>query len=134
MAVRLAYTGLSKLRQRLAIGRRQLRALDGERAAAHLLRAHGFAIDDAQVTHHYVLRCDGHPHTVQLRADYLVRRDGQRYIAEVKTGCDAPSLTNAATRRQLLEYAHAYDVDGVLLVDMAAGQIHHVAFPSSRAR
>ena len=37
---------------------------------------------------------------------------------------------HTATRRQLLEYALAYDVDGVLLVDMTAGRLHQVEFPT----
>ncbi len=49
-------------------------------------------------------------------------------VAEVKTGERAPSLTTAATRRQLLEYAVAYGADGVLLVDPEAGAIREVDF------
>ena len=36
---------------------------------------------------------------------------------------------HAATRRQLMEYAIAYDVDGVLLVDMESEKVRRVAFP-----
>jgi hypothetical protein len=52
-----------------------------------------------------------------------------RLVAEVKSGKIAASLACAATRRQLLEYRLAYDVDGVMLVDMAAGRVHEVRFP-----
>lgn len=119
-----------RLRRRVGIHSRQQRALRGERDAEQLLRSRGFAVRDSQVAHSYVLECDGEPHAVQVRGDYLVQRGGRRYLAEVKTGTEAPRLASAATRRQLLEYAHAYDVDGVLLVDMAAEQIHHIAFPT----
>jgi hypothetical protein len=127
----LAGTWWVRLRRRFGIKSRQQRALRGERAAERLLQSRGYAVEDAQVTHSYVLRCDGEPHSVQVRGDYLVCRGGRRYLAEVKTGTDAPRLTSAATRRQLLEYAHAYDVDGVLLVDMSAGEIRHIAFPAA---
>jgi len=95
-----------------------------------LLARQGFEVEAAQVTHGYELWCDGESHAVQVRADYLVHQAGRRYLAEVKTGSEAPRLTSAATRRQLLEYAHAYDVDGVLLVDMEEGRVRRVAFPS----
>ena len=49
-------------------------------------------------------------------------------MAEVKTGISAPLLTNAATRRQLLEYCVAYQVDSVLLVDVDAQAIREVTF------
>jgi hypothetical protein len=126
----LGHAWLTRLLRRLRIRGRQQLALSGEQRAEDLLRAHGYFIEGAQVPHQYVLECDGQPHTVRLRADYLVRQNGRRYLAEVKTGSEAPSLTSAGTRRQLLEYAHAYDVDGVLLVDMTAGQIHAIAFPT----
>ena len=126
----LGHAWLTRLHRRLRIRGRQQLARSGEQQAEGLLREHGYFIEGSQVTHYYVVECDGHPHTVKLRADYLVRQDGRRYLAEVKTGSEAPSLANAATRRQLLEYAHAYDVDGVLLVDMTAAQIHAVAFPT----
>ncbi len=50
-------------------------------------------------------------------------------MAEVKTGAAAPQLSTAATRRQLLEYRVAFDVDGVLLVDAEAGRVQRVVFP-----
>jgi hypothetical protein len=120
--------------RRFAVRRRQQLALQGERDGARLLAAQGFRVLEAQVAHQYVYECDGKPHEVRLRADYLVERDGRRYLAEVKTGRQAPSLTSAATRRQLLEYAHAYQVDGVLLVNMNAGAIRRVAFAQAAGR
>ena len=50
-------------------------------------------------------------------------------MAEVKTGRLAPRLETSATRRQLLEYRVAFDVDGVLLVDVDAGRVHSLEFP-----
>lgn len=78
---------------------------------------------------------DGEPLAVELHADYLVEGqpgdDGrcERLVAEVKTGDQAPLLTTAATRRQLLEYRVAWRADGVLLVCPERGQIHRVDFP-----
>ena len=64
-----------------------------------------------------------------MRADYLVEQDGERLVAEVKTGAEAPELSTAATRRQLLEYRVAFAVEGVLLVCPERGTIQRVEFP-----
>jgi hypothetical protein len=108
--------------------RRQRRAGRAEEDAAGVLRAHGYSIEEDQAEHHWHIGLDGEPFEVELRADYLVSRGGRRYVAEVKSGHMAPSLGTAATRRQLLEYRVAYDVDGILLVDMEAVRLHRVDF------
>jgi hypothetical protein len=50
-------------------------------------------------------------------------------VAEVKTGTQAPRFEHADTRRQLLEYQLAFEVDSVLLVDVEAGEVREVSFP-----
>lgn len=102
------------------------RGVAGEEAARELLRAHGFEVLGAQATCRWRFRVDGAPRAVTLRADFLVRRRGRRYVADAKTG-DAARLT-APTRRQLLEYRLAFEVDGVLLVDPAAGRVREIVF------
>jgi hypothetical protein len=82
--------------------RRFARAAAGEREARGLLEAHGFVIEGAQVAGSYELAVDGAPLTAAVRADYVVRAGGLRYVAEVKTGRVAPSLATATMRRQLL--------------------------------
>ena len=111
-----------------AIKRRQRIAEQAEHDAAGVLRARGYHIIDDQVEHSWTVWLDGQAHTIDLRADYLVSRGPRRYIAEVKSGRSAPSISTAATRRQLLEYRVAYPVDGILLVDMEAVEIHVVDF------
>ncbi|HTM23094.1 MAG TPA: hypothetical protein VL172_21385 [Kofleriaceae bacterium] len=130
-AVLLLWLAVIWLRRRAAHSRavsRGRRAVAGEQAAADLLTAAGYRIDATQLCTEWTFWCDGEPITVELRCDALVSRDGRRLVAEVKTGERAPSLTTAATRRQLLEYAVAYRADGVLLVDPEAGAIHEVDF------
>ena len=103
-------------------------AADGELAGADLLAAAGFAIVDRQARHVLPVDVDGERYDAGLRCDYLAERDGERWVAEVKTGRDAPSLANPATRRQLLEYQVAYGAVGVALVDATAGVVHEVRF------
>ena len=71
---------------------------------------------------------DGAATRVDLRADYLVAKGGRTFVAEVKTGRVAPRIESPATRRQLLEYRFAFDVDGVLLVDVDAESVREIAF------
>ncbi len=96
---------------------RSARAAEGEVDAGALLEEAGYRVLARQVAGSWTVEADGEPQTFGLRADYLVDRAGRRYIAEVKTGRRATRLSNGATRRQLLEYWAAFEVDGVLLVD-----------------
>ena len=107
---------------------------DGELRAEPMLRAQGYAIVARQAPVTYDLAVDGERCEVALRADFLVERAGRRFVAEVKTGRHAPRPETPATRRQLLEYRVAYDVDGVLLVDVDAGRVHALEFPSPAPR
>ncbi len=103
-------------------------ALSGEVHARRLLERAGYTIEGEQVSHEYHYRCDGQQQRAGLRADFVVRRRSQRYVAEVKTGQLVTSLRHAPTRRQLLEYQCAFGTDGVLLVDADARRIHKVEF------
>jgi hypothetical protein len=123
----------ARLRSRTA-RRRGARAVAGEAEAERLLRAEGYRIIESQATRTWLIETDDGELPIELRADLIVERDGRQLVAEVKTGDAAPSLTNAATRRQLLEYAVAYPVDGALLVDVEAAHILEVAFPTGTAR
>lgn len=109
--------------------RRGARAVRGERDAELLLERLGYLVVERQACVEWAIACDGEDHFVELRADLLVERDGQRYVAEVKTGLSAPLLTNPATRRQLLEYFVAYGVESVLLVDVEADRVREIRFP-----
>lgn len=108
--------------------RRQSVAARGERDAEQLLRRAGYRVLERQLHGRWALEIDGRAVEVSNRADLLVGRGRQRYVAEVKTGQRAPDPTLPATRRQLLEYRLAYPVDGVLLVDMSAERVVEVRF------
>lgn len=117
-----------------AIQARARHAVEGEAAAAPLLRRAGYDVVASQVPGGWTLLADGERHDVALRADLLVARGGRRYVAEVKTGKVAPRLDFAATRRQLLEYRMAFGVDGVLLVDADARRVRVIEFPLADER
>ena len=116
--------------------RRARRAGNGEEDAAVMLRRAGFTIVARQARTWWTPTVDGEPVETELRADYLVESDGALFVAEVKTGDEAPQLSTAATRRQLLEYQVAFHIafgaHGVLLVCPELNAIHRVQFPLTR--
>jgi len=109
--------------------RRAGRAVAGEDDAAEMLREAGYRIVARQARTWWAPLVDGEPYETEVRADYLVEAGGELLVAEVKTGDEAPQLSTAATRRQLLEYHVAFEADGVLLVCPELGAIHRVDFP-----
>jgi Holliday junction resolvase len=113
-----------------ALAKRVSRAIAGERESVSILEAAGFRVEAAQASAVLEYVVDGVVERVDVRADFIVRRGKRRFVAEVKTGAHATLLTNRATRRQLLEYAHAFDAHGVLLVDADARRVQSVQFPT----
>lgn len=109
---------------------RMRRAIAGEDRTEALLARAGYVLLARQPRLTFPLLLDGDPRTVELRADWLVARGGRRFVADTKTGRRAPSLEHAPTRRQLLEYRVAYDVEGVLLIDAETDTIHEIVFPT----
>jgi hypothetical protein len=120
---------LHAARPRWALRARARRGAAGEVAAETLLADLGYAVEARQAAAEWTVRVDGEERAVAVRADFLVRRRGRRLAADVKTGRLAPRIESAATRRQLLEYRLAFDVDGVLLVDVEEGRAQEVEFP-----
>jgi hypothetical protein len=108
--------------------RKTTRALVGETRAAGLLERSGYALVARQPVQRWEVDAGGRTESVLVRADYVVERGGRTFVAEVKTGDDAPSVTERATRRQLLEYLCAFDADGVLLVDPESQRVEEVRF------
>ena len=101
----------------------------GEATAVGLLEDAGYTVTDAQVTRTFCIEVDGDDVEVWCRCDYLVEDEDGVYVAEVKTGEEAPDPTRPATRRQLLEYERVFGVDGVLLVDVPGERVMRVRFP-----
>ncbi|AKF04082.1 hypothetical protein [Sandaracinus amylolyticus] len=127
-------TSVARAWRRLRARSRQLRARRGERDAERLLARAGWIVEARQVARTLRFEVDGAPAEAHVRCDLLVRRGARRCVAEVKTGALAPRLDHAPTRRQLLEYRLAFDVDGVLLVDAESERVMEVRFPLATAR
>lgn len=114
--------------KRFILRRRFKIAAKAEKAAIKVLESSGFKILKEQVGAENVFSVDGHTARSKVRADFIAEKQGKRYVVEVKSGESAPSPTNSATRRQLLEYEHVFKPDGLVLVNMSAATLHEVAF------
>lgn len=124
-----AWAALRDHGRRRRVRRAAARGYAGEAEAPGVLRAAGFSIVEAQPRATYEYWVDGEPVVGEMCPDFLVRRRGRRYVAEVKTGAGRRP-TSRGTRRQLLEYAIYFEVDGVVLVDADAGVVFEVEFPA----
>ena len=108
-------------------GLRRSRGLRSERFAERLLKRSGYRIVETQAQAQAHVLVDGIRKTTWLRADFIVARKGQQFLVEVKSGAKR-SPTRDSTRRQLLEYAMVYDVDGILLIDAESHAIQEIEF------
>lgn len=113
-------------RRRVAGHRRTGR--QGTSRGLRVLEAAGYRIVAEEVVREGIVRVDGREERFLVRADAIVERRGRWYVAELKGTSRAASALHRATRRQLLEYAVAFGVAGVLLVDAARGRVHVVGF------
>ncbi len=125
---------VSRFVRRRRILSRVARAGDGEKEAAIYLQDAGFMVLGTQVASTYSLMVDERPMDIDVRADLVVEKGARRFVVEVKTGKVAPRLDTPATRRQLLEYQLAFDVDGILLFDAEARAIRTISFPERMSR
>lgn len=110
------------MKRRFAVGAR------AEKDAVTLLERHGYAILEGQASGKNVFLVDGEQTVSAVRADYIAEKEGRRFVVEVKSGESAPSPTNAATRRQLLEYEHVFRPDGLILADMHEEKLKRIEF------
>lgn len=113
---------------RVRLARHRRTGASGERRGLVLLERAGYAVVETQPSALVAVRVDGVRYDCGVRADALVTRKGQRWIAEIKSGPESAKITNRATRRQLMEYAYAFECDGILLVNVLERKVHEVHF------
>ena len=127
-AAALASRWIRRARSRRHV-KRARNAVRAEKGARRVLERAGYNVEESQARTEWTVLCEGELRSFDLRADYIVAKGRRRWVAEVKSGDLVTRLQHGATRRQLLEYQLAYDVDGVLLVDMKARRVREVSFP-----
>ena len=115
-----------------AMRKRFDKGAQAERDAVKLIESNGFKITEDQARIDCSFKVDGKKVIYNLCADYLATKNGKKYVIEVKSGDNAPDPKYSATRRQLLEYDHAYRPDGLLLADMKEVELHTIEFDIDR--
>lgn len=130
----LIYQKFLSFRLRFKLKKRFSHAKDGEVSAEALLKKHGYDLTVAQKSAKLSMWVNGQEFSYLVRPDAFAQKDGRRYIVEVKTGSVAIDPKKSATRRQLLEYYHGFDVDGLLLVDAEQQEINDVFFQSKAVK
>ena len=99
----------------------------GEKKAEEILKKNGFLILKKQFTIKGYLKKNNKIKSFILRPYYLVKKNGKKYIAEVKTGL-VSSIENRYTRRQLLEYSVHHKSPEIILVDIKEKSISVIEF------
>ena len=99
----------------------------GEGIAVKLLNKAGYEIIDEQVSFSGFLFENNNKVEYLVKPDFLVEKDGEKYIAEVKTGASA-LIQNRNTRRQILEYSHLNQNKTVLLINIESIKIKKIDF------
>ena len=99
----------------------------GEGNAVKLLNKEGYEIIDEQITFPGFLFENNKKIEYSVKPDFMVEKDGEKFIAEVKTGASA-LIQNRNTRRQILEYSHLNKNKIVLLVDIENKKIKKIDF------
>jgi len=112
----------------LKMSRRVELAQFSQEEAEAFLKKKGFKITGKQKRADIVTFIDGKPNLGYVQADFIVEKNGKKFVAEVKAGEMVSNPTEPSTRRQLLEYKFAYKPYGLLLVDMIDKSIHRVDF------
>jgi hypothetical protein len=124
---------LFRLRRRNVIRERSTRGRRGEDAAERAL-VKRFARVERHPRLARQMRIDGVPHRYELCPDFLVGSRRRPIVIEVKSGQDRDPR-DAATRRQLLEYALAFGSSKVGVFDAREGTLQWVeleGLPRSR--
>lgn len=103
------------------------RGREGEITSINILKRNGYKIIGHQIRLEGHIFIDGRKSKFELRPDFLVEKDGIRYLAEIKTG-EVASPKNRNTRRQLHEYVYYGGYDVILLVDPDAMSITRISF------
>jgi len=119
---------LSRRLLSLKMSRRVELSQFSQEEAEAFLKKKGYKIIGKQKRADVITYIDGKPNLGFVQADFIVEKNGKKFVAEVKAGEMVSDPNEPSTRRQLLEYKFAYKPYGILLVNMLDKSIHHIDF------
>ena len=93
-----------------------------------ILRRAGFQILDKRKKEAIITVVNGKDHYGNLEADYIVKRQGSRFVVLVHAGEGEPDANEPNFRRRLLEYDRVFSPRGILVLDLNKGQLQRVNF------
>ena len=96
--------------------------------AEAILRRAGFQILDKCKKQAVITIINGKEHYGNLEADYIVKRQGGKYVVLVHIGEGEPDPNEPNYRRRLLEYERVFSPRGILVLDLNKGLLHRVNF------
>ncbi|SDH29845.1 hypothetical protein [Winogradskyella thalassocola] len=98
--------------------KRFARGLMLENKARGFLQDKGYSIVGEQEQYFHRYKVNNKNFESKIILDYVVEKDGKKFIVEVKSGKSAISVQDKNSRRQLLEYDFVIENDGIFLLDM----------------
>lgn len=122
---------LGRIRKQKSLKANRENGADGELRAKEYLEKHGFTIEKEQAYTECEMIVDGVPQKYQLRADFIVSKDGVRSVVDAKSGTVNVNPSSIATRRQLLEYFVCYEADNVYVYNSIENKLVSVTFAAA---
>lgn len=122
----LLWLFIKKMIVKISLKKRFDNAIKQEKEARNLLIENGYRVLDYQYEIVYNILKGDEKLKIRVTPDYVVKKNGKKYIVEVKTGMVA-NIKNRHTRRQILEYFYAGGLR-TLLVDMNKKKIMEIKF------
>ena len=99
----------------------------GEKKAIKILKKNGYQILKQQFYLKGKLYENNQVQSFLIKPDFLVKKNNEIFIAEVKTG-ESANLSNISTRRQLLEYSVINNSKKIILVDINKKSLNIIEF------
>ncbi len=99
-----------------------------ERDAESILRKAGYRILGKSLKETIVTNIDGKDHLGYLEADYTVGKARKTYVVIVRIGEEISDANEPSLRQKLLEYKRVFSPDGILVLNLNAGELHEVNF------
>ncbi len=120
-----------KLISNFKLSRSRKKGEKGEVVAKKWLVKHGYEILDEQLTHDSFWEVNFDKKSFSVRPDFLVKKDDEITVVEVKTG-KAASLQNSKTRRQIREYNSLFPMYEIALFDATQKIFYYIDFGNEK--